>query len=74
MTTKHTNAGFFSIRNVIELVLPLLLSMLAIAMLLTSYRRFGPDNGVLSFGRSKKHALGQGTAVRTGTLLTRLRD
>ncbi len=37
MTTKHTSTAFFSMRNVIELVLPLLLGVFAIAMLLTSY-------------------------------------
>ena len=74
MTIKHTSAGFFSMRKIIELFLPFLLGVLAIAILLTSYRRFAPDSGFLSFGRSKRHVPGQGTVVRTGTLPLRLRN
>jgi hypothetical protein len=61
-------------RTFIELVLPLLLGVLAIALVLTSHRRVGVESGFLSFGRGKRHAPGQGTAVRAGVLLSQLRD
>lgn len=74
MTIKHTNTGFHLIRTIIELALPLLLGVLAIAMVLTSHRRVGANNGFLAVGRSKRHAPEQGSAVPAGVLLSQLRD
>jgi len=73
-TRKRANAGFPSMRNIIELVLPLLLSVLALCILLTSYRRSSPENGFLSLGRNKRQARLQARAGQTGPLLPRLRD
>ena len=74
MTIKHTDTGFHLMRTIIELVLPLLLGVFAIAMVLTSHRRVGVNNGFFAFGRGKRHAPGQGTAARAGVLLSQLRD
>jgi len=75
MSIKQTDTSFHLMRIIIELALPLLLGVLAISMVLASHRRVGANNGCfLALGRGKRHAPGQGTAVRAGVLLSQLRD
>jgi hypothetical protein len=55
LTTKHASGGFMSMRDIVELMLPLVLGVLAIGMSLMSYQRARFHHGFLSFfGTNKK--------------------
>jgi hypothetical protein len=51
--TKHASGGFLSTRNIVELILPLVLGILAAGMRIAAYKRIGMSQLLLSFRTTK---------------------
>ena len=52
-TTKRATCGFLSARNIVELMLPLVLGILAAGMRIAAYKRIGMSQFLLPFRTSR---------------------
>ncbi len=55
-TMKHARCSFLSARNIVDLVLPLVLGILAAGIRITAYKRIGMSQLMLPFRTTKTRA------------------